>query len=118
MFKSKVLSIEQLPTHKTIVVLYPHTIALKYYQSTKKSSELTKVPKNEKYSPNIFVLLIEKIKLFLPYLPVVFFSCPPFSGIASCAGTVDRVMDPAWLGTALLSCLRVGTAWSLYPDLV
>ena len=25
---------------------------------------------------------------------------------------------PLWLGTALLSCLRAGTAWELYPDLV
>ena len=27
-------------------------------------------------------------------------------------------MDHSWLGTALLSCLRVGTAWGLYSDLV
>ena len=43
---------------------------------------------------------------------------PPSSGIASCVWTEVRVMDHSWLGTALLSCLRVGTAWGLYSDLV
>ena len=42
----------------------------------------------------------------------------PSFGIASCVGTVEMVMDHSWLGTSLLSCLRAGTAWGLYLDLV
>ena len=42
--------------------------------------------------------------------------CPPVSGIASCVGTVDKVMCHSGLAQACLSCLRAGTAWGFYTQ--
>ena len=42
--------------------------------------------------------------------------CPLVSGIASCVGTVDKVMCHSGLAQACLSCLRAGTAWGFYTQ--